>query len=333
MTSSLGAGNIAISVIFPLAALVLVALRLRARRSNASSWYIDDYMAIFALLSVISYGVINILAVARYSLGDHVAFILLTDIVELFKLSYANGLVMIIASTFAKLSILYFYRRVLPPYRKSIITTILLVLVYAWGVGFLATNLFSCIPISKHWDPRDGGYCYSTAQQDEAFDISNLGINLIILSRPLAQAGHFRHMPRRMQAWIGGSVVLGLLVVIVTIIRVVLRIMASSSIDSTYNLAKLSITAQLESSLLVICACVLSLASSQPVGDKVDKQEEVRYEKPELDAEHTTRPVQELHSTPINELPVPDPELVGTEQFHQLDDTSINRQREDTIVN
>ncbi|KAI1735249.1 hypothetical protein F4680DRAFT_435912 [Xylaria scruposa] len=333
MTSSLGAGNIAISVIFPLAALVLVALRLRARGSNASSWYIDDYMAIFALVSVISYGVINILAAARYSLGEHIAFIPPIDLFELLKLLYGNGLVMIIASTFAKLSIVYFYRRVLPPYRKSIMTTTLLVIVYAWGVGFLATNLFSCIPISKHWDPRDGGYCYSTAQQDEAFDISNLGINLIILSRPLAQAGHFRHMPRRMRAWIGGSIILGLLVVVVTIVRVVIGIMADSSADPSYDLAKYSIPAQLESSLLVICACVLSLTSSRPVGDIDKKQEEVRYEKPELDAEHTPRPVQELHSTTITELPVPQPELVGTEQFHQLDDTSINRQREDVIVN
>jgi hypothetical protein len=36
----------------------------------------------------------------------------------------------------------------------------------------------------------------------------------------------------------------------------------------------------------------------------------------------------ELDGVPIVELPVPDPELVGTEQFPQLEDTSMHRRQE-----
>jgi hypothetical protein len=120
---------------------------------------------------------------------------------------------MIVSSTFTKLSIVYFYRRVLPPYRKSIPMTILLVVVYAWGVAHLATSLFSCIPISHRWDPRDG-YCYSTAQEDEAFDISNLAISFIILLRPITQAREFRHLSARMRGMIVGIILLGIMYVL-----------------------------------------------------------------------------------------------------------------------
>ncbi|RWA03489.1 hypothetical protein EKO27_g11617 [Xylaria grammica] len=275
MISSLGAGNIVASTIFPLAAIVSLVLRLRARHSGVGSWFIDDYMIIVALLE------------------------------------YADGLVMIVSSTFTKLSIVYLYRRVLPPYKKSIPTIALLVVLYAWGVAYLATDLFSCIPISSRWDSSNPGYCYSTDREDEAFDISNLVINFLILLRPITQLREFRLLSPRMKAWIGGSISL------------------EAIVDASYNLAKLSLLSQLEASLFVICACVLSLASSHPISSLEEKKEEEgRYEKPELAADDIPRQMGELDSAAIVELPVPDAELAGNEQFHQLDDTSTNRSRE-----
>lgn len=51
MISPLGAGSIAISTIFPAAAIVSVILRLRARRSKTLGWTVDDYMILVALVS------------------------------------------------------------------------------------------------------------------------------------------------------------------------------------------------------------------------------------------------------------------------------------------
>ena len=65
----------------------------------------------------------------------------------------------------------------------------------------------------------------------------------------------------------------------------------------------------------------------RPISFVVKKVEEERYEKPELAADHIPRQIGELDSSAIVELPVPDPELAGTEQFHQLDDTSTPRSR------
>ncbi|KAI0537156.1 hypothetical protein GGR58DRAFT_472854 [Xylaria digitata] len=333
MISPLGAGNIVVSTIFPLAAIVSLGLRPRVRHASVGSWFIEDYMIILALLSLIGYAVINILATATCSLGTHIVFVSLNDIIGLLKLEFADGLVMIVSSTFTKLSIVYFYRRVIPPYRKSIPTIILLVVVYAWGVAYLATSLFSCIPISKRWDPRDGGYCYSTAQQNQAFDISNLAINFIILLRPITQVREFRQLSARMRGLIGGIILLGTLVIITIVVRIAISDYAGGSVDTTYDLAKLSILTQLETSLLVIYACVLTLVSSHPISRVEKEQEEGRYEKPELAAEHVPRQMGELDGAAIVELPVPDPELVGTEQFPQLEDTSMYRSRESVQLN
>ncbi|KAI1420847.1 hypothetical protein F5Y12DRAFT_84626 [Xylaria sp. FL1777] len=325
MVSSLGAGDIVVSTIFPISALVAVTLRLRSRRSSALSWFVDDYMIIAALLSLISYGIIDILAVAIYSFGTHVQTITLINYLGILKLWFANGLVMIVSSTFTRLSIVYFYRRVLPPYRSSIPTTILLVIVYAWGIAYLATSLLSCIPLSKRWDARNGGSCYSTTQENEAFDIANLGITVILLFRPITQAREFRRLPPRKKALISGIILLALLVVIVIIVRVAISHYPDGTVDGSYDLAKVSILAQVETSLLLICACFLSLICTPSFHDLGDSKETGRYEKPELAAEHVPRRLQELDDTGIVELPVPPSELIATEQFHQLDDTSRAR--------
>ncbi|KAI1358338.1 hypothetical protein F5Y08DRAFT_322067 [Xylaria arbuscula] len=323
--SPLGAGNIAVAIIFPLAAIVTLVLRLRARHSAAESWFIDDYMIVAALLSVIGYAIINILAVAMYSLGSHLPFLTILDLIGILKLGYADELVMIISSTFTKLSLVYFYRRILAPYRKSILTVVLLVVVYAWGVAYLATTLFSCFPISKRWDPRDPGYCYSTAQVNEAFDISNLGITILILLRPITRMREFPALSTRVKAWIGGIISLGTLSIIVIIIRIALSYYTYGSVDSS---SKLRLLSQLELSLFVIYTCIISLMTSHPISYVGKNDEEARYEKPELAADDVPRQIGELDSAAIAELPVPQPELDGTEHFHELDDTSMTRKRE-----
>ncbi|KAI0426104.1 hypothetical protein F5Y09DRAFT_346052 [Xylaria sp. FL1042] len=329
MISSLGAGSIAVCTIFPLAAVVSVILRLRARRSGTQSWFVDDYMIIVALLSVITYAIIDIIAVAKYYFGTHVIFLPVLSYLEILKLWFANGLVMIVSSTFAKLSIAYFYRRVLPPYRSSKTTLILLVIVYAWGIAYLATSLFSCIPVSKRWDPTNEGSCYPSSQENEAFDIADLAISVILLFRPVARAREFRHLPSRAKALIGGAISLGIATVAVTITRVALSKYSQGIIDGSYDLAKLGILVEVECSILVICACILSLVSYRPVGHMErnhEKNQEIeRYEKPELAAEHVPRQFHELDSNAITELPVAPPELAGVEQRHQADDTSVPR--------
>ncbi|KAI1292944.1 hypothetical protein F5Y03DRAFT_15923 [Xylaria venustula] len=325
MMSSQGAGLIAVSIIFLVAAIVSAIFRFRARHISSLNWFVDDYMVIVALLSLFSYAIIDILGVAKYKLGTPVIFIAPIDYAEILKLEYGHSLVMIILSTFARLSIAYFYRRILPPYRKSKSSLILLVLVYAWGIAYMAAALFSCIPISKRWDLADGGACVSTIQQSEAFDISSLAINVILLCRPLTQVREFRYLYPRMKASISGIVVLGLLVIVIMITRTAITY-TGESVESPYNLPKLDILAEVEAGLLVTCACLLTLVSSRPIGDLEKTRETERYEKPELAAEHVPRPYHELDSTTFTELPVPTPELVGTEQRHEAENTSIVRE-------
>ncbi|KAI0965402.1 hypothetical protein F4678DRAFT_452936 [Xylaria arbuscula] len=325
MMSPQAAGLIAVSIIFLIAAIISAILRFRARHLSAPNWFVDDYMVIVALFSLISYAIIDILGVAKYKLGAPIILVTVLDYTALLKLVYGHSLVMIILFTFARLSIVYFYRRVLPPYRSSKSTLILLILVYAWGIAYMAAALFSCIPISQRWDPADGGYCVSTFEQSEAFDISSLAINAIILCRPLTRVREFRYLPPRMKKFIAGITVLGFLVIVVMTTRIAITY-TDESAELFYNQPKLGILAEVEAGLLVICACLLSLISSRPIDDVEKIQETERYEKPELAAEHVPQQYHELDSTTLTELPVPTPELVGTEQRHEAENTSIVRE-------
>ncbi|KAJ2996795.1 hypothetical protein NUW58_g858 [Xylaria curta] len=112
------------------------------------------------------------------------------------------------------------------------------------------------------------------------------------------------------------------------VIRIAISYSPEDGVDASYDLAKLSLLSQIEASLLVIYACVLNIVYSHSISHLEEKKEEERYEKPELPADDIPRQVEELDSAAIVELPVPHPELAGAEQFHQLDDTTINRSRE-----
>ena len=66
--------------------------------------------------------------------------------------------------------------------------------------------------------------------------------------------------------------------------------------------------------------------SHHPLDNIEKKKGTERYENPELAAEHVPRSFHELESTMLMELPVPLPELLGVEQRHEADDTSIPKQ-------
>lgn len=51
MISSLGAGVIALSIFFLIAAIIFTIIRLRVRHSSPRNWFLDDYLTIAALVS------------------------------------------------------------------------------------------------------------------------------------------------------------------------------------------------------------------------------------------------------------------------------------------
>lgn len=89
---------------------------------------------------------------------------------------------------FAKLSILFFYRRVFRGPSFSAISWATIILVIVWGIGFFFSILFECVPIDlslKAPPGTPGVYCINQTANFWALSISDVVVDLIILIIPI----------------------------------------------------------------------------------------------------------------------------------------------------
>lgn len=87
----------------------------------------------------------------------------------------------------AKLSILIFYRRIIPTQKFDIVNKTLAVLVVLWSVGFFFAYLFRCgTQFWALWAPLHYvlEYCYDSTSMFHAMAISDVITDFFILSLP-----------------------------------------------------------------------------------------------------------------------------------------------------
>ncbi|KAI3322095.1 hypothetical protein HD806DRAFT_536562 [Xylariaceae sp. AK1471] len=316
MAPSLGTANIVVSSIFSVVAIVAVALRFQARITRSQGLSVDDYMSIPALVFTVGFGINNIIGSTVGSIGAHIFEVPVLSIVTTLKTVFAGTLILIASAVFTRLSIVHFYRVTLAKYGRAIYVTILLCIIYAWGISFFLTSLLSCMPIKAQWQPTTPATCLNQQLIVQAMLISNVIINALLLLAPVSEARKLLSAPLQKKIVLGGTLILGFVVIIISILRAYFTIGESSSFDITYDQAKINIYAEVEASLLIVCACLPTLVVSP---SHIQKQQHVedggRYEKPELPADDVPRPRPlELDDTGVVELAAPVPELSGSER-------------------
>ncbi len=94
----------------------------------------------------------------------------------------------VVPITFAKCSILFFYRRIFRGSCFSVIVWATIVLAVVWGVSFFFTLLFLCTPIptyARYGASGPGVSCSDQAQVFYALSISDVLIDFIIITIPI----------------------------------------------------------------------------------------------------------------------------------------------------
>jgi hypothetical protein len=97
----------------------------------------------------------------------------------------------------AKLSILAFYRRIIPTRRFEIINKIVAVVVGMWSVGFFFAYLFRCgTQFWALWAPLHYvmEHCYDSTSMFHAMAISDVVTDFFILSLPFFWVGWSSHI-------------------------------------------------------------------------------------------------------------------------------------------
>ena len=133
----------------------------------------------------------GILGVALAHFGRHTAWVAINHPQDLFlwaKYTFAAELLATpICITFAKLSILFFFRRLFPVRGMRIATAIVGSFVAAYGLSTLLVVIFQCTPVHKAWQLDAPGRCIDVMLWSQYLSVPNIALDVALLILPLPQ--------------------------------------------------------------------------------------------------------------------------------------------------
>ena len=186
---NIGHQLVTVSAVMIALQVLAVGARLSARRVQKTVFFVDDYLIVVALLGGLAICGIAIMGVNVAKFGRHQDWIMTNEpdsLTPFGKLSVAaQSLQTPIAITFAKLSILFFYRRIFP--LPSIHCAILAIgaWIVAHGFATLLVSLLQCIPLSAVWDAGVKGKCIDPVSWLRWMSLPNIMSDLALIILPL----------------------------------------------------------------------------------------------------------------------------------------------------
>ncbi|KAI0123342.1 hypothetical protein BJ170DRAFT_105591 [Xylariales sp. AK1849] len=233
---------------------VAVALRLYTRKFVLNILWIDDHMAVLSWASVVTMAVTNCLLV-RDGLGLPPLDILPGKAMA-FGIEMYLGLVMTtVACLFTKLTFFFqFYRIIRNTHAQLRLPYIVTMsLIAAWSVSQTLVTAIPCIPVKAFWDRSIAAKCIDENMKRWMNSIGNIVTDFIILVLPVPVLWRIR-LPAGQKWALGGVFGLGLLVCLISILRVVIT--GPSNEANTPPDASLNVVwtmAEVATGLLVSC--------------------------------------------------------------------------------
>ncbi|KAJ8124088.1 hypothetical protein ONZ43_g112 [Nemania bipapillata] len=185
-------------VIFTALPLIVVTLRIIARRVTHQAISYDDWLIIIAVFLCIAQFVFLIEAL-RYGLGRHIQVVPTTSIEPYLLYTFLSELYYAIDVTLVKMSILALYLRLFnihPLFKMSCYA--LMVIVLAWGVSVTFTTIFQCSPISAAWDKTIPNLkCFNLANFIIGSNVPNILADALIIVLPLPLVWCLKVSPMR----------------------------------------------------------------------------------------------------------------------------------------
>ncbi|KAL7945556.1 hypothetical protein V8C42DRAFT_345155 [Trichoderma barbatum] len=215
----------AIFIPVPLAALAL-ALRLKAKRMTAIGVGYEDALAIAAWILAIGYAVDLLVWLSCFKLGQRIGSYDQHRIDYYLGKSYLtlwiSELLYAWSIFFAKLAVLYFYRRI---FRFSSIHVPIIILIIACGIWVILRTfftIFKCVPVRAYWDRSiTDAKCFLNIN---AFylgtDITHCVMDFIIMALPIYEVARLK-LPFGQKIAVVGLFATGSLVGIASIFQIV----------------------------------------------------------------------------------------------------------------
>lgn len=197
--------------------LVILALRLYARRLTKAGIKADDYCSALALLFCLGNVISSSLAL-HTGLGGRGNSIAANASAKLFQTIFASELFYVWSISFAKFSVVLYLKRLFPftKYRPFLFVVYLYLI--AWFVVFTGAYMFQCSPVERFWNPTLTGSCSDLKALYLANGYSGLLSDVLLIALPLPMIWSL-HISRLQRILLSGIFALSGLTCAITILR------------------------------------------------------------------------------------------------------------------
>ncbi|KPA36879.1 integral membrane protein [Fusarium langsethiae] len=232
-----------ISITLPLAVIVLV-LRLFARRSTRAGYGIDDCLAVVAFIGALGYSIDNIVWLIGFGLGvplkDGPAHLTPDERLERsYLLTWISSLMYTTAIASAKFAVLTFYWRLFRYSHTRIAIQIVLVLCVLWTMVRILLLTMQCHPTAAYWDlDRRNTHCHvKSSIYFFSTGLTHGVLDVVILVLPVVEVSRMR-LPLGQKLAVMGLFGFGALVCVLTILVIHDAFMLNNSTrDMTLTMA------------------------------------------------------------------------------------------------
>ncbi|KAF1811870.1 hypothetical protein P152DRAFT_35705 [Eremomyces bilateralis CBS 781.70] len=249
-----------ISLCFTITTILIITGRFYVRLGILRTLYIDDIF--IGIAFVCNLGLCVAAVHAQYVGWDRHQWDQRPEWFETNELHmWIIQLLFVLIMTFAKLSSLFLYRRVIcatsnEAYKKFVLVTI--AVVAGWGIAFFVATLFSCWPIQKYWESRTGEECTDEGTRILAATVTNIVTDLIVVLMPVGAIWRMNRALREKLILIV-LVSLGLVACVASIVRGASMAMALEESDDTWVGGPVFAWIVVECNLAIICISVPAL--------------------------------------------------------------------------
>ncbi|KAI1393144.1 uncharacterized protein F4822DRAFT_1553 [Hypoxylon trugodes] len=254
---------LACGIVFTLLSVVVVGLRVLARRKANRLLDASDYLIITSCIVVVAYQAIVISSVLVAGLGFHVEEIKHRFGIEsgsslFFKLLIPMQVLWAVSLALCRISIIHLFSRIFVVQSFIIIARATYVLIALWALAAIFTAFLICQPFPFNWDKTiEGGTCGDAMASWITTGALNMVSDLIILIMPIPYIlGLELALPKRLI--LASTFGVGILTCVISLLRIT-SMTTIDFYDVTYTISRTILFSALEPCVAVILACVITL--------------------------------------------------------------------------
>ncbi|KAL1874936.1 hypothetical protein VTK73DRAFT_10362 [Phialemonium thermophilum] len=259
-SDSRGGSVIAAAISTVCIAAIFVTLRFITRAVIIRVFSLSDWTILVALLFSAGNSAGSILEVTKGSTGRHFETVTPEQFVNGAKSGYFTTLSYIASLVAVKLSILFLYLRILSQCSTHRVCYVAIAVVGVLGLWSLLSSVLMCIPVSANWDlvAREHARCFSGPAKWGSDIAIHIFTELVVLVLPVRFV-YSLTMPALHKVGLYGLFAFGIIVCIISLIRIPSIVAISHSKDPTWDSAKVAVWSCIELNIAIICACCMTL--------------------------------------------------------------------------